>query len=64
MCCLSGVTLDKLSPCPDIPERLEFSLRTSISLGFSILILFSDKLAEKIDLELPTYFTVYYVSVL
>ena len=40
------------------------SLLISISFGFSILVLFSDKLADGIDLDLFTNFTVYSVSVL
>ena len=61
--CISGVTLDTLFPCPDIPERLGLSFLISISLGFYILVLFSDKLADEIDLDLFTYFTVSSVSV-
>ena len=61
---LSGVTLDTLSPCPDIPERLELSFLIYISLGFSNLLLLLEKLADEIDLDLFTIFTVSYVSVL
>ena len=45
--CLSVVTLDTISPCTDIPESLELPLIISISLDFYILVLLSDKLAEK-----------------
>ena len=62
--CLSGVTHDKISPCPDIPERLEFFLLISISLGFSILVLFSYKLSDEIDLDLFTAFNVSPVSII
>ena len=62
--CLSVFTIDKLFPCPDIPERLELSFLISLSLGFSILVLLSDKLADKIDLYLFTDFTVSSISVL
>ena len=58
--CLSGVTLDKLSPRPDTPERRELSLLTSISLGFLFLVIFSDKLADEIYLDLLTDSTVSY----
>ena len=60
----SGVTIYKLSPCTDITERLELYFLISISLGFSILVLLSDKLADEIDLDLFTIFTVYSVPVL
>ena len=62
--CLSGVTLDTLAPCPDIPERLGLSFLMSISLGFSILVILSDKLADEIYLYLFTYFNVSSVSVI
>ena len=51
--------LDKLSPCPDKTETLEFSLQISISEVFSILVLLLDKLVHGIDLD---SFTVFYVS--
>ena len=58
---VSGVTLDKLSPCPDKTETLKFSFQMSISEGFSILLLLLDKLFIGIDLDL---FTVFSVSVI
>ena len=64
ICCLSGVTLDTLSPCTYIPERLELYFITSISLGFSILAILSDKLTDEIDLYLFTDFTVSSILVL
>ena len=48
--------------CTDIPERIKLSFLISISLGFSILVLLSDKLADKIDPDLFTDFTVSSVS--
>ena len=45
------VTLDTLSPFTYIPERLGLSFLISISLGFSILVLLSDKLADEIYLD-------------
>ena len=45
-------------------ERLELSFLISISDGFSIFVLFLDKLADEIDLDLFTIFTVSSVSVL
>ena len=60
--CLSGVTLDTLSTCPYIPERLGLYFLISIYLGFSILVFLSDKLADEIDLDLFTVSTVYSVS--
>ena len=62
--CLSGVTLDKLSPCSDIPQRLELYLLLSTSFDFYILVLFSDKLADEIELDSFTDFTASYISVL
>ena len=62
--CSAGVTLDTLYTCPDIPERLELYFLISISLGFSILVLLSDKMSDEIDLDLSTDFTVSYVLVL
>ena len=62
--CLSGVTLDKISPCLNIPKSLELSLLTSLFWGFSILVLFSDNLTDEIDLYLLTDFTVSSVSVI
>ena len=62
--CLSGVTLDTLYPRPDIPEILELSFLISIFLGFSVLVLLSDKMAHEIDLYLFTNFNVSSVSVL
>ena len=59
--CWSGVTLDKLSSCPDKIETLKFSLQISIYEGFSILVILLDKLVRGIDLDL---FTVFSVSVL
>ena len=56
-----GVTLDKLSPCPDKTEKLIFSLQKSISESFSIMVLLLDKLVLGIYLNL---FTMFYVSVL
>ena len=64
ICFLYGVTLDTLYPCLDIQERLELSFLISISLGFYILVLLSDKLADDIDLDLFTGFTVSSVSVI
>ena len=61
--CLFGVTLDTLYPCPDIPERLELSFLISIYFGFSILVFLWDKLADEIDPDLFTDFTVSSVSV-
>ena len=61
--CWYGVTLDKLSSCPDKTERLEFSLQTYIYVGFSILVILLDKLVLEIDLALFTVFNVFYVSV-
>ena len=37
--CWSAVTLDKISPCIDILERLKLFLLIYISLGFSILVI-------------------------
>ena len=50
--CLSGVTCGTLSPCPDITERPGLSFLIYISLGFSILLILSEKLADEIDLDL------------
>ena len=58
---LSGVTLDKLSPCPDKTETHNFSFQTYIYEGFFILGILLDKLVLGIDLDL---LTVFYVSVL
>ena len=55
---VSGVTLDKLSPCPDKTETLKFFLWISISEGFSILVLLLDKLVLGIVLDLSTVFSV------
>ena len=49
---LSGVILDKLSPCPKKSEISLLSLRIYISVGFSILILVLDKLVIGVDLDL------------
>ena len=62
--CLSGVTLDTLSPCPDIPEILGLYFIISISLSFYILVLLLDKLIDEIYLDLFNDFTVSSVSVL
>ena len=62
--CLSGDSIDTLASCLDIPEILGLSLLISISLGFSILVLLSEKLADEIDLDLFSVFTVSYVSVI
>ena len=51
-------------PCPDIPEILELSLLIYICLGFSILVLLSEKLVDGIDLDLFSFFTVSSISVL
>ena len=59
--CWSGVTLDKLSSCPDKTETLKLYFQISISEGFSILVLLLDKLVLGIDLDLST---VFYVSVI
>ena len=64
ICCWSGVTLDKLSPCPDKTETLKLSLQISIYLGFSILVLLLDKKVLEIDPDLATVFTVFSVPVL
>ena len=64
MRCLSGDSLDTIAPCPDIPERLELYFLISIFLGFSILALLSEILADEIDLDLFSVFTVSYVSFL
>ena len=55
---ISGVTLDKISPCPDKTETLKLSLWISISEGFSILALLLDKLVLGKDLDLYTMFSV------
>ena len=55
---VSGVTLDKFSPCPDRTERIKLSLWISISEGFSILVLLLDKLVLGIVLDLSTVFSV------
>ena len=62
--CLSGDSLDTLDPCPEIPERLGLYFLIYISLGFSILVLLSEELADEIDLDLFSFFTVRYISVL
>ena len=62
--CLFGYSLDTLAPCPDIIERLELPLLISISLGCSILVLLSEKLADEIDLYLFSVFNVSSVSVI
>ena len=62
--CLYSVTLDTLYPWPDIPERIELSFLTSSSLVFPILVILSDNMADEIDLDLFTDFTVSSVSVL
>ena len=62
--CLSDVTLDTISTGPEIPERLELSFIISISLGFYILVLLSDKKTDEIDLDLFTDFTVSSISVI
>ena len=61
---LSDVTLDKTSPCTDLPEIPGLSFLISISFGFSILELLSNELDDEIDLDLFTDFTVSSVSVL
>ena len=61
---LSGNLLDTHAPCPDIPERLGLSFLISISFGFSVLVLLSEKLADEIELDLFIVFTVSSVSVL
>ena len=64
ICCLYSVTLDKLYPCPVILEILDLSFLISISLGFSILVLLSDKLVDEIELDLFTDLAVSSVSVI
>ena len=55
---VSGVSLDKLSPCPDKIETLKVSFQIFISEGFSILVLLLDKLVLTIDLDLSNVFSV------
>ena len=60
----SGDTVVTLAPGLDILERLGLSLLTFIYFGCSMLVLLSDKLADEIDLDLFSVFTVSSVSVL
>ena len=60
---VSGVTLDKLSPCPDKTETLKLSLWISISGGGSILVFLLDKLVLGIFLDLSTLFSVSFIWV-
>ena len=53
-----GVTLDKLSPCPDTTKTPKFSLQISISGRFPVMLLLLDKLVILIDLGLFTMFSV------
>ena len=62
--CWSGVTVDKFYPCPDKTEIPKSSLLISISEGFSVLVLFSDKLGIEIDSHLFTLLTVFSASVI
>ena len=55
---ISGVTLDKNSPCPDKTETLKLFLWISIYQGFSIPVILLDKLVLGIDLNLLTVFSV------
>ena len=64
ICCLSGVILGTLSLFTFIPEILVLSFIISISLGFYILVLLSDELADKIDFGFLAGFTVSSVSVI
>ena len=61
---MSGDTVLILAPCLDIIETIGLSLLTFISFDFSILVLLSDKLADEIDLDLFSFFTVSSISVL
>ena len=54
--CLSSFTLDQLSTCPNTPEIIGLYFIISISLGYSIFLLFIRKMADEIDLDLFTYF--------
>ena len=62
--CLSGDLLDTLDPCPYIPKILALSFLISISFGFYFLVLLSEKLADEIDFDLSSVFTVSSVLVL
>ena len=64
MCCWSGVTLDKLSLCPEKIEELKLSSQISISEVFPILVLLLDEPVLEIDLDLVTLFDVFPVSFL
>ena len=55
---ISGVTSDKSYPGKEKPERFLLSLKISISVGFSILVLILDKLVPGLDLDLSTVLTV------
>ena len=55
---VSGVLIDKLSPCPYKPETIKLSLRICISEGFSLLVLLLKYFDLGIDPNLPTLFSV------
>ena len=57
-------TVVTLAPGLEILERLGLSLLTFISFGCYMLVLLSDKMDDKVDLDLFIVFTVSYVSVL
>ena len=57
--CVSGVTLDKFSTCPDKPETLQLYSQTCIYVCLSIPVLLLDKLVLEIHLDLATMFTVF-----
>ena len=53
-----GVSLEKLSPCPDKTETLKLYFKISISKSFYILVLLLDKLGLGIYLDWSTVFSV------
>ena len=55
-----GDTVVTLAPGLDILERLGLSLLTFISFGYSMLVLLSYKIADEIDIDLFSFFTVSY----
>ena len=60
---MSDNSLETLSPFPNMPERLGLSFLISIFFGLFILVPLSEKLADEIELDLFSAFTVSYVSV-